>query len=227
VSFTIAPYEAFGKHIGKMSMIDLQNKERSPHSRWIESIKTSLDWIDAGNTLVCVGNHPLADFVTEVTPIGFTQMFAPSESLQGTIAREIGSRRGRPMIGSSAGGGIQISKMQLYGDSPEALLTKYNSTMKLDTSKKLWTEQEFASLAGLNHDKFRTPICMIVAKATKDGRNYSIEAYEQCIIQNISDVLQAGQVVIVSNFSMAYEQKSVIWGSEVSETITDGQGSVS
>lgn len=223
-SINITPYSSMGGTRIEQSLTELAAQARSPHYKWVEKLRTSLDFVTADNTLICVADSPFAEFVDKVTPIGLTQSFDASESLPVALVPEVGSRRKRAMVGSSAGGGINISKMVTAGMSPERTIFKYGETLGIDASKKFWSEAEWLALSGMNHDLFRNPIGIIVIEATPDGRNYRIRMFEQCLMQGSSTGYQASGHVVVSNMQFVYEQEVPLWNSE--ETSLGSGGTV-
>lgn len=223
-TINITPYSSMGGTRNEQALTELAAQQRSPHFKWVEKLRTSLDFVTADNTLICVADHPFSDFVDKVTPIGLTQAFDANESLPSALVPEVGSRRKRAMVGSSAGGSIGISKMVTAGMSPERTMFKYGETLGIDSSKKFWSEAEWLALSGLNHDLFRNPIGLVVVEATPDGRNYRIRMFEQCLMQGSSSGYQAGNHVVVNSMQFIYEQEVPLWNSE--ETSLGSGGTV-
>lgn len=223
-TYSIAPYTALGGTVGNQQLVDVYNTVRSPHTAWVERLRLATDFISADNSLICVADNPFHEYTTNVAPLGLCQSFNASESLPSAFAPEIGSRRKRAIIGSSQGGGIQISKVTVIGASPLKSLTQYNSALGLDPTGKFWSEDAILGLCGLNHDLFRTPIGLIVVDTAPDGRNYRCRMYEQCVIQGQADGYQAGQAVMIDNINLQYEQVVPVWSiaTDPISTITSG-----
>jgi hypothetical protein len=136
------------------------------------------------------------------------------------MAPEIGSRRKRPIIGSSQGGSISISKMVCMGLSPLNLITEAGKALGINGD--FWAEKDWMALIGLNHDKLRTPIGIAVVDAAPDGRNYSAFMFEQCVVQNKSRGYQAGDHLLVDNFQLVFEQLVPLWSVTDSEVVDYG-----
>lgn len=214
MAYSITPYSAMGGTIKEQTLTNLISTERSPHFKWADSLRLATDFITPDNTLICVGDRPFADLITNVTPIGLTQSLSVNEGLQSTLQPEIGSRRKRAMVGSSSGGSLNISRMTTMGKSTLATIYKYAESLGIDASKSFWSEKEWVALVGLNHDYCRTPISIVVVEAAPDGRNYCAYVCEQALMQGGSKGYQAGQHIVVDNLSMIFEQQVPVWGSE-------------
>ena len=208
-SYDIDPVKSMGGTVKEMELTELISTDGAPHYAWVEQLRLATDLITPDNTLICMADHWLADSVTKVTPIGLTQSFNYSESLPGTLAPEIGSRRKRAMIGSSAGGSISISKMVVQGSDPVAGLSKYGKEFDID--KNYWTEKEWCAAVGLNLDKLRTPMGIVILEGDPAGRKYSCYMFEQCIMQGVSRGYQAGSFLVVDNLQLMYEQRVPLW----------------
>ena len=206
---SINPTESMGGIVKEQNLTSLYSTEGAPHYNWVEQLRLATDLITPDNTLICVADAWTVDKVTKVTPIGLTQSFSYSESMPGTLQPEIGSRRKRAMVGSSAGGGINISKMVVQGNSPLHVLSKYGKTFKINRNH--WTEKEWGAAIGLNMDKLRTPMGIIVLEGDPVGRNYSCFMFEQCLCLGQSRGYQAGSFLVVDNFNLIYEQMVPIW----------------
>lgn len=209
MEYNITPITALGGVSGPRTVSEIVAGENSPHSNWVERLRLATDFITPDNTLICVADKWLHEDVSTVTPIGISQDFGSSEALAAMLAPEIGSRRKRAIVGSSQGGSINISKMVCMGYSPLNVLTKQGKPMGINAAH--WTEKEWMALIGLNHDKLRTPIGIVVVEGAPDGRNYSAYMFEQCLIQGQSRGYQAGQHLVVDNFQLIYEQIVPIW----------------
>lgn len=207
--YSYSPIKAMGGVVQEQSLNEILSNEGAPHYNWIEQLRLAVDFITPDNTLICIADHWLADQVTTVTPLGLTQSFNYNETLPVALAREIGSRRARSMVGSSMGGSINISKMLVRGNSPIHLLSKYGSTLGID--KNYWTEKEWGAAVGLNLDKLRTPMGIVVVEGDPAGRTFSCHMFEQCLCQGISRGYQAGNFLVVDNFNLIYEQIVPIW----------------
>ena len=217
MAYSITPYNAMGGTVGMQSIAELVSVDRSPQMRWVERLRTAIDFITPENTLICITDSPFSNSTNNATPLGLTQSFSGGEGLAAILAPEIGTRRKRAIIGSSQGGNIQISKMVVIGDSPLRTLTASGKSLGIDPNH--WTEKVWMAMIGLNHDNVRTPIGLAVIEATPDGRNYSAYMYEQCVIQGQSRSYAAGQHIIVENISMAYEQIVPLWSLGASDII--------
>lgn len=211
-SYDISPIKSMGGLVKEQTLNEILSNDGAPHYNWVEQLRLAVDLITPDNTLICMADHWLADQVTTVTPIGLTQSFSYTESLPVTLAPEIGSRRKRAMVGSSAGGGINISKMVVQGNSPIYILSKYGRTLGID--KNYWSEKEWGAAIGLNLDKLRTPMGIIAIEGDPAGRSYSALMFEQCLLQGQSRGYQAGSFLVVDNFNLIYEQIVPIWENE-------------
>ena len=212
MSYDTKPLAAMGGVVPEQSLNEILSSSQTPHYNWVERLRLATDFITADNTLICMADHWLHDKVTNVTPIGLTQTFSLSESLPGTLAPEIGSRRKRAIIGSSAGGMISCSKLVVQGKSPIAILSKYGSTLGIDSN--YWSEKDWLAAIGVNLDKLRTPMGIVVVEGDPAGRMYSAYMCEQCILNNQSRGYQAGGFLVVDNFSLMYEQIVPLWGTD-------------
>lgn len=210
MSYSITPLDAMGGVVGSKTIAQLVTGTNTPQTQWVERLRLATDFITPDNTLICVADSPFRETVVNVTPIGLTQSFQFSESLPGMLAPEIGSRRKRPIVGNSQGGSLSISKMLCVGNSPLALLVAANPTMGLNAD--FWSEKAWEALIGLNHDKFRTAIGLVVIEGAPDGRSYSAYMFEQALIQGQSRGYQAGQHLTVDNLNLIYEQIVPLWG---------------
>lgn len=210
--YNIDPLKSMGGVVKEQELNEILSNSGAPHYNWIEQLRLATDLITPDNTLVCVTDHWLADEVTKVTPIGLTQSFSYSESLPSTLAPEIGSRRKRSIVGSSAGGSINISKLVVRGNSPIHILAKYGRTFGIN--RNYWTEKEWGAAIGLNLDKLRTPMGIVVLEGDPAGRSYSCHMFEQCLVQGQSRGYQAGSFLVVDNFSCIYEHIVPIWEDE-------------
>lgn len=204
--------KSLGGVLVETSLNEALSSEGAPHYNWVEHLRLATDFITPDNSLICVADHWLVDQVTKVTPIGLTQTFSYSEQLPAQLVPEIGSRRKRAMVGSSGGGGIQISKMVVQGNSPLAILSKYGQTFGINPN--YWTEKEWGAAIGLNLDKLRTPMGIVVIEGDPAGRKYSALMFEQCLCQGQSRGYQAGQFLVIDNFNMIYEQVVPLWENE-------------
>lgn len=201
--------KSMGSLVEEMGLNEALSAEGAPHYKWVEQLRLATDLITPDNTLICVADHYLVDQVTKVTPIGLTQSFSYSESLPAQLVPEIGSRRKRAMVGSSVGGNIQISKMVVQGNSPLAVLSKYGQTFGINPN--YWTEKEWGAAIGLNLDKLRTPMGIVVIEGDPVGRKYSAMMFEQCLCQGQSRAYQAGSFLVADNFGLIYEQVVPLW----------------
>lgn len=195
---------SFGGVNTQQTLAQVMTESRSPHYKWIERLRTGLDFITSENTLICIADSAFTDSVQNVYPIGIAQSFSWSENIMSALVGEVGSRRKRAIIGNSQGGNIQISQMVCLGQSSLNTFTKNGLTIGTDAG--YWSEQEWTGLIGLNHDKLKTPIGIVTVEATPDGRNYVTYMFEQCVLQGQSRGYQAGQHLVVDNFSMIFEQ---------------------
>ena len=220
MTYSITPLEALGGVFGEKTLGELVSDSNTPHSTWVERLRLATDFITADNTLICIADHFLHENVTTFRPLGITQSFNASEGLAAMLAPEIGSKRKRAIVGSSQGGGIQISKMLCMGESPLATLTKNNGTSGINPN--FWAEKEWTAMVGLNHDKLRTPLGIVVVEGAPDGRSYSAYMYEQCLLNGQSRAYQAGQHLVVDNLSLIYEQQVPLWSISASEVIDYG-----
>ena len=218
---TFTPTESMGGVVSKATLADLTTKERLYQMNWVERLRTSVDFINPANSLVCIADAPFYDSVQNLYPLGMTQSFSWGENLNAGLAPEIGSRRRRAVIGSSTGGGIQISKMLCYGYSPAAVLTANNKPMGI-SNENVWVEAEWPALIGMNHDKFRTPIGIVVVEATSDGKSFSAYMFEQAITNGQSRGYQAGQALVVYNFNLIYEYVRPLFSITPEEARTHG-----
>ena len=215
--YNINPIKSMGGVVKELELNELLGQDGAPHYNWVEQLRLATDLITPDNTLICMADHWLKDHVTTVTPIGLTQSFQFNESLPGTLQAEIGSRRKRAMIGSSAGGSVNISKMLVQGNSPIHVLSKYGKTLGID--KNYWTEKEWTAAIGLNLDKLRTPMGIIVIEGDPAGRSYSCYMLEQCICLGQSRGYQAGSFLVVDNFNLQFEQMVPLWEREASKNL--------
>lgn len=220
MSYSITPLDAMGGVLGEKTLGELVSGDNSPHSNWVERLRLATDFITADNTLICVADHFLHENVTTFRPIGITQSFGYSESIPAMLAPEIGSRRKRGVMGSSQGGGINISKMVCMGESPMKTLTKNGETSGIDSS--FWAEKDWLAMIGLNHDTVRTPIGLVVVEGAPDGRSYSAYMFEQCLLNGQSRAYQAGQHLVVENLSLVFEQIVPLWSPSESEVVDYG-----
>lgn len=204
--------KTMGDVVSETSLNEALSTEGAPHYKWVEQLRLATDLITPDNSLICVADHWLADQVKHVTPIGLTQSFNYSEQLPAQLVPEIGSRRKRAMVGSSAGGGINISKMVVQGNSPLAILSKYGQTFGINPN--YWTEKEWGAAVGLNLDKLRTPIGLVVIEGDPVGRKYSAMMFEQCLCNGQSRGYQAGSFLVVDNFNLIYEMVVPLWENE-------------
>lgn len=218
MAFNIAPFTAMGGTRGAQTLASIISADRSPQMKWVERLRTAIDFIAPDNTLFCVADNSFSHRVSTLTPIGLAQSFSWGETLPSMLVGEIGSRRKRAVVGSSQGGGVQFSKMVVIGESPLQMMTK--GGVPLGINPNYWTEQEWLGLVGLNHDQLRTPLGIVAVEATPDGRNYIAYMFEQCLIQNQSRMYQAGQHLVVDNFSAIYEMVVPLWSIADSE-LTD------
>ena len=209
MAFNISSYDALGGIRGAQTLSSVLSAERSPHMKWVERLRTAVDFITPDNSLFCVADSPFSNQTQNVTPIGLAQSFSWSESLPSMLVGEIGSRRKRAVVGSSQGGGLQMSKMVVMGESPLKALTVGGSALGINGN--YWTEQEWLAMIGLNNDRLRSALGFIVVEAAPDGRNYSAFMFEQCLVQGQSRMYQAGQHLVVDNFSMIYEMVVPLW----------------
>lgn len=210
--YNIDPVKSMGGVVKEQELNELLSYDGAPHYNWVEQLRLATDFITPDNTLICVADHWLADHVTKVTPLGMTQNISVNEGLPGALQAEIGSRRKRAMIGSSAGGSIGIAKMLIQGNSALATMSKYGKTLGID--KNYWSEKEWAASLGLNLDKLRTPIGIIIINGDPIGRSYSCHMYEQCIPQGLSVAYSAGNYVVVENLQLQFEQVVPLWENE-------------
>lgn len=217
MAFNIAPYAAIGGTRGAQSLSTLLSVERSPHMKWVERLRTAIDFISPDNSLFCIADSAFSTGTSNVTPIGLAQSFSWSESLPSMLVGEIGSRRKRAVVGSSQGGQLQLSKMVVMGESPLKALSKGGTPLGIDSN--YWTEQEWLAMVGMNHDTLRTPLGMVVVEASPDGRNYSAFMFEQCLVQGQSRMYQAGQHLIVDNFALIYEMVVPLWSINSGDTV--------
>lgn len=216
MAFNIAPFAAMGGTQGAQALSALVSAERSPQMKWVERLRTAIDFITPDNSLFCIADNSFSHNVTNVTPIGLAQSFSWNESLPSILVGEIGTRRKRAVIGSSQGGAVQLSKMVVIGESPLRMISK--GGVPLGINPNYWTEQEWLGMVGLNHDALRTPQGLVVVEAAPDGRNYSAFMFEQCLVQNQSRMYQAGQHLVVDNFSAVYEMVVPLWSISSSDT---------
>ena len=217
MSFNIAPYEAMGGTRGAQSLTSLFSTERSPQMKWVERLRTAIDFITPDNSLFCIADSMFHEDAANVMPIGLAQSFGWGETLPSMLVGEIGSRRKRAVVGSSQGGGLQFSKMVVMGESPLSKLSAKGTTLGINPN--YWTEQEWLAMVGLNHDKLRSPLGIVVVEAAPDGRNYSAYMFEQCMVQNQSRMYQAGQHLLVDNFSAIYEMVVPLWSITSGSTV--------
>lgn len=209
MSYDISPIKSMGGVVKEQTLTELLSNSGAPHYNWVEQLRLAVDFITPDNTLICVADHWLYDQVTTVTPIGLTQSFSYGEQLPATLNGEIGSRRKRAVVGSSAGGSIQISKMVVRGNSPINILAKYGKTFGIDSN--YWTEKEWGAAVGLNLDRLRTPQGIIAIEGDSAGRNYSCLMFEQCLCNGTSRGYQAGGFLVVENFGLIFEQIVPVW----------------
>lgn len=219
MAYTISPLDALGGIEEPRTLNEIISSERVPHSKWVERLRTAIDFITPDTTLVCVTDVPFHEDLTsaKLTPIGLTQSVGVNEGAGVAYAGEIGSRRKRGMVGSSVGGSISISRMLCVGKNALATIA---STKTTETHPASWTEREWAALTGMNHDRLRYPVGIVLIEAGPDGKPYAASMYEQCLIQGTSKGYQAGQSVVVENINLIFEQVVPLWdiksgGSEV------------
>lgn len=210
--YNISPIKSMGGVVKEQSLNELLSSTGAPHYNWVEQLRLAVDLMTPDNTLICMADHWLHDKVTKVTPIGLTQSFSFSEGLNASLVGEIGSRRKRATVGSSQGGSISISKMVVNGNSPINILSKYGRTFNID--KNYWTEKEWGAAVGLNLDKLRTPMGIVVIEGDPAGRTYSCYMFEQCLCMGVSRGYQAGSFLVVDNFNLLYEQLVPMWENE-------------
>jgi hypothetical protein len=220
VGYSITPITALGGVLGTKTITELVAGENTPHTTWVERLRLATDFITPDNSLICVADKWLHEDVVNVTPIGIAQSFGYSEALAAMLAPEIGSRRKRAIVGSSQGGSVNISKMVCMGVSPLAILAQNGSAMGINPDH--WTEKEWTAMIGLNNDRLRTPIGLVVIEGAPDGRNYSAYMFEQCLMQGQSRGFQAGQHLVVDNFQLIYEQIVPLWGVSAEEGVDYG-----
>lgn len=220
MAYNISPLTAMGGVQAAATIAELVSGERSPHMNWIERLRTAVDFITPDNSLICVANAPFKEDIVTVRPIGMTETFNYHESLPVMMAPEIGSRRKRAVVGSSQGGSINIAKMVCFGESPLDVLV--GAAEALGINADFWAEKDWLALMGLNHDKLRSPLGLVVVDATPDGRSYGAYMFEQCVLQNKSRAYQAGDHLVVDNFQLIYEQIVPIWSVSTSEVIDYG-----
>ena len=210
--YNINPVKSMGGVVKEQNLNELLSYDSAPHYNWVEQLRLATDFITPDNTLICVADHWLAEKVTKVTPLGMTQNVNVSESLPSTLQGEIGSRRKRAMIGSSAGGSIGIARMLVQGNNVLSTMSKYGKTLGID--KNYWTEKEWAAAVGLNLDKLRTPVGIVIIDGDPIGRSYSCTMYEQCVPQGVSKGYGAGQFMVVENLQLMFEQAVPLWENE-------------
>lgn len=209
MAYDTKPLKAMGGIVPEQSLNELLSADRTPHYNWVERLRLATDFVTPDNTLICIADHWLHDKVTNVTPIGLTQSFQLGESLQGNLAGEIGSRRKRAIIGSSNGGSISLQKLVVQGKSPINILSNYGDTLNIDSN--YWSEKNWVASTGLNLDKIRTPMGIIVVEGDPAGRTYSAFMCEQCILQQQSRAYQAGSFAVYDSIILAYEQLVPLW----------------
>lgn len=207
--YNFTPVGSMGGKLTETTLTNLKSEEGAPHYNWVQQLRLATDLITPDNTLICLADDWLFDRVRKVTPIGFTQSFQYSEQLAGQLAPEIGSRRRRAVVGASQGGQISINKLVVQGTSPISILSKYGSTF--DINSNYWTEKEWGAAIGLNLDKLRTPMGIVVIEGDPVGRKYSCYMFEQCLCLGQSRGYQAGQFLVVDSFNLIYEQIVPLW----------------
>lgn len=194
---------SFGGVRTSQSLAQTISEQRSPQYKWMQRLRTALDFITAENSLICIADSSFIDSVQNVRPLGIAQNFSFSENIASALVPEIGSRRKRAIVGNSQGGSINISQMVAMGESPLQTMVKNGMTTGLDSG--YWSEQEWMGLIGLDHDKLKTPIGIVVVDSTPDGRNFVSYMFEQCLVQGQSRGYQAGQHLVVDNFNLIFE----------------------
>lgn len=220
MTYSITPISAMGGVISSKTLSELVSGTNTPHTTWVERLRLATDFITADNTLICVADHFLNENVTTFRPLGITQSFNWGENLPTMLAPEIGSRRKRAIVGTSQGGGISISKMVCMGNSPVNQLTQYGE--KSGINGDFWSEKDWVAMVGLNYDKVRTPIGLVIVEGAPDGRSYSAYMFEQCLLNGQSRGYQAGQHLVVDNLNLVFEQVVPLWGQPASEVIDYG-----
>lgn len=220
MAYSLTPLDAMGGIISSKSLADLVSSSNTPQTTWVERLRLATDFITADNTLICIADHFLNENVTTFKPLGLTQSFGWSENIPGVLAPEIGSRRKRAIIGTSQGGGVNISKMVCMGPSPINVITQYGE--KSGINPDFWSEKDWVAMVGMNYDKVRTPIGLVVVEGAPDGRSYSAYMFEQCILNGQSRAYQAGQHLVVDNLSLVFEQVVPLWSQSASEVIDYG-----
>lgn len=210
--YNISPIKSMGGVVKEQTLNEILSSSGAPHYNWVEQLRLAPDFITPDNTLICVADHFLYDHVTNVTPLGLTQSFSENEGLPATLSAEIGSRRKRAIVGSSQGGSIGISRMQTNGRDALSILSKYGQTFDID--KNYWTEKEWGASMGLNADRLRTPMGLIVIEGDPAGRTYSCVMYEQCLCVGTAKAYQAGNHLIFANLNFIFEQKVPMWENE-------------
>lgn len=220
MAYSITPLKAMGGVIGSKTLSEIVAGTNKPQMNWVERLRLATDFITADNTLICIADHYLNEDVTTLYPLGITQSFGYSESIPAALVPEIGSRRKRATLGTSQGGSINISKMVCLGKSTVNLLTEHGD--KSGINPNFWSEEDWIAMVGLNYDKVRTPIGLVVVEGTPDGRTYSAFMFEQCVLNGQSKAYQAGQHMVVDNLSLIYEQVVPLWSQESNEVIDYG-----
>ena len=194
---------SFGGVRTEQSLTATISEQRSPQYKWMQRLRTALDFVTADNSLICIADSAFIDSVQNVRPLGIAQNFSWNENISSALVPEIGSRRKRAIVGNSQGGSIQISNMVVMGES--MLETMVKNGLNTNINPTYWGEQEWMGLVGLDHDKLKTPIGIVVVDSTPDGRNYVSYMFEQVLIQGQSRGYQAGQHLVVDNFNLIFE----------------------
>ncbi len=186
-------------------------RDRSPHTRWIEQLLTGLDFASPDTSLAYIADVPFHQYIQKLKPI-LLQGLSVNESLPVAFSKDVGARRARPVVGSSAGGSISISRAVTRGTSVLRSLAQHGIKSGIDPAQ--WQEQNFVNLVGMNHDLFRTPIGIVIVEGTPDGKSISAKMMEQCLITSYATSYQSGQFLIMEGISMVYEQMVPIWGAK-------------
>ena len=168
---------SFGGVRTEQSLTATISEQRSPQYKWMQRLRTALDFVTADNSLICIADSAFIDSVQNVRPLGIAQNFSWNENISSALVPEIGSRRKRAIVGNSQGGSIQISNMVVMGES--MLETMVKNGLNTNIYPTYWGEQEWMGLVGLDHDKLKTPIGIVVVDSTPDGRNYVSYMFEQ------------------------------------------------
>ena len=201
-----------GGAFGATTLSDFYAQEISPHTKWVQQVRLATDFINGGNSVVCLANSPYHEYTTQVYPFGILQNFSYNESIPTGFVKEIGSRRGRAAVGSSSGGSLNLSRALIATSSTLRTLTVGGVTTGVNPAA--WQEQDWISLCGLNHDMVRNPIGIIVAEKTPDGKLQTVKMFEQCLIQGQGSGYQAGNHLVMENISLIYEQMVPMYGAK-------------